>query len=116
MYNLYSEFDLIQHKKHYLNYLEVIIFPDGHVEYAIPSHQEKLIKVCCNKLNVSRDELNDMCPPEYYCDFIVWLCHVSECVSVWNNFIVKSDKNDLTIEQLETLRKLKHEHLYTGYF
>ena len=34
MYDLYSKFDIEQHKKHYINYLEVILFPDGHIEYA----------------------------------------------------------------------------------
>lgn len=33
-----SEFNLTEHLKRYVNYTEVIIFPDGHIEYAIPSH------------------------------------------------------------------------------
>lgn len=40
-YSVYSSFDLQKHKQTYTNYLEVIITPDGTVEYAVPSHSEK---------------------------------------------------------------------------
>ena len=49
MYDLNSKFDIEQHKKKYINYLEVIIFPDGHIEYAVPSHQATvtmIFRVC----------------------------------------------------------------------
>lgn len=114
MYNLESAFDIEQHKKHYVNYLEVIIFPDGHVEYAVPSHQEKLIAICREKLHISRDELNNKCPTEYYGDFLVWLCNISECVSVWDNFIQRSDCIPLTNAQYKTLKLLKDNKLYFG--
>ena len=114
MYDLNSKFDIEQHKKHYVNYLEVVIFPDGHIEYAVPSHQEKLIAICKEKLKVTRDELNDMCPEEYYCDFMTWLCTMSECVSVWNDFIVKSDSMPMTTNQVKTLQQLKNSQLYFG--
>lgn len=113
-YDLNSKFDIEQHKKKYVNYLEVIIFPDGHIEYAVPSHQEKLIAVCREKLRVSRDELNDRCPEEYYCDFITWLCNISECVSVWNDFIIKSDCIPMTSQQIRSLNQLKEAGLYGG--
>lgn len=112
MYDLYSKFDFDEHKKNYIHYLEVVILPDGTVEYAIPSHQEKLIKICCDKFKVSRQELADMCPPDYYFDFITWLCDTSECVSVWTNFI-KNPKS-ITDKQLETLNKLKEMSIYEG--
>ena len=114
MYDLYSNFDIEQHKKHFIDYLEVIIFPDGHVEYAIPSHQQKLISICREKLKVSWEELDEMCPPEYYSDFIVWLCNISECVSVWNNFIIKSDSTPMTSAQITTLNNLKAAGIYYG--
>lgn len=113
-YDLNSKFDIEQHKKKYVNYLEVIIFPDGHIEYAVPSHQEKLIAVCREKLRISRDELNGRCPEEYYCDFITWLCNISECVSVWNDFIIKPDNASLTRAQIDTLELLKEHGLYRG--
>ena len=116
MYDVYSKFDIEQHKKHFTNYLEVIILPDGTVEYAVPSHQEKLIAICQKQLRVSRDQLMYMCPEEYYADFMVWLCNVSHCVAVWNNFIYKSDSEPLTNAQYQTLDKLKKAKLYKGEF
>ena len=111
MYDLHCPFDIEQHKKHYVNYLEVVIFPDGYIEYATPSHQEKLIAVCMDMLLVSRYALQNMCPKEYYCDFMVWLCNVSGCVSVWDRYIVQSDTTPLTKEQKDTIELLKKEGL-----
>lgn len=111
MYDLHCPFDIEQHKKHYFNYLEVVIFPDGHIEYATPSHQEKLITICMEELGISRQELMDRCPKEYYFDFMVWLCNVSHCVSVWDRYIVKSDTVPLTKEQRATIEILKKEGL-----
>lgn len=106
MYNLYSPFDIEQHKQNFVDYLEVVVFPDGHIEYAVPSHQEKLIAVCMEELGITRDELNKRCPKEYYFDFMTWLCNVSHCVSVWNEYIITSDTVPLTIEQREALQEL----------
>lgn len=110
-YDLHSEFDIEKHKQTFINYLEVVIFPDGHIEYAVPSHQEKLIEVCQNILDISRDELAKRCPPEYYFDFIVWLCNVSHCVSVWDTYIVCSDTVPLTDKQRRTIQQLQEADL-----
>lgn len=111
MYDLHCPFDIEQHKKHYINYLEVVIFPDGHIEYAVPSHQEKLIAVCMKELRLTRDALNKRCPKDYYFNFLVWLCNVSHCVSVWDRYIVTSDTVPLTKEQKDTIELLKKEGL-----
>lgn len=110
-YDLHSSFDIELHKQNFVDYLEVVIFPDGHIEYAIPSHQEKLIAVCMKELGISRDELTNRCPKEYYFDFLTWLCNVSHCVSVWSGCIVKSDTVPLTKEQRDTIRLLQKEDL-----
>ena len=39
MYNVHSEFDLKKHKEKFINYLEVVIEPNGKIHYAVPSHQ-----------------------------------------------------------------------------
>lgn len=114
MYDLYSQFDIEQHSEHYPHYLEVIMYQDGTVEYAVPSHQEKLIQIACDMLDVSRTKLFDMCPQEYYCDVITWLCNITGCISVWTNFYMKSDKNDLSVAQEEMLRKLQRADVYEG--
>lgn len=105
MYDLNSKFDIEQHKKTFVNYLEVVIYPDGLIEYATPSHQEKLINICCKQLNVTRDKLNKMCPQSYYADFMVWLCNLSGCISVWDRYIVKP-QYEITTYQYESLVKL----------
>lgn len=110
-YNLYSEFDIEQHKKTFIHYLEVVIDENGRIMYAVPSHQEKLIALACEKLNVTREELNAMCPQEYYFDFMTWLCKMSGACAVWENQVMR-DK--FTAEQIKALKRLKDEGLYLG--
>ena len=103
-----------KHKETFIHYLEAILYPDGHIEYAIPSHQEKLISICVEELRVSRQQLYDRCPEDYYADFIVWLCNESKCVAVWTDFIFKSDTYPLTPAQVITLTKMKEIGIYEG--
>lgn len=110
-YSVYSDFDMEQHKKAFINYLEVVIDENGKIMYAVPSHQEKLIRLACKKLNVTRDELNAMCPEEYYFDFVKWLCKASGACAVWNNHI---EKYELTERQIKALKELKDNGLYHG--
>lgn len=110
-YGLDCKFDIEKHKQTFINYLEVIMFPDGHIEYAVPSHQDKLIEICCKQLKVSRETLYAMCPEECYFDVIPWLCSICGCIAVWNTFIMKSDK-DLTEEQEQMLLTLAENGLY----
>lgn len=113
-YDLYCKFDIEKHKQTYIHYLEVVMFPDGHIEYAVPSHQEKLIAIACDKLQVSRETLFSMCPKDYYFDVLVWLCNLTGCVSIWTNGITKSDKIPLTMEQEQMLLTLKDNGLLEG--
>ena len=113
-YDLYCKFDIEKHKQTYIHYLEVVLFPDGHIEYAVPSHQEKLIQIACDKLEVSRETLFSMCPNDYFFDVLVWLCNITGCVSIWTNGITKSDKVPLTLEQEQMLFTLKDNGLLEG--
>lgn len=110
-YNVYSDFDIEKHKKTYMHYLEVVIEENGKIMYAIPSHQEKLIFIACEKLNITREELKVMCPHEYYFDFMTWLCKMSDSCAVWENFI-QADK--MTNNQIKALQMLKDNGLYFG--
>lgn len=110
-YTVYSEFDIEQHKQTFIHYLEVIIDGNGKIMYAVPSHQEKMIKLACEKMNVSRDKLNEMCPEEYYFDLMTWLSKISGAVAVWENQVM-GDK--FTVEQIRALQKLKENGLYLG--
>lgn len=108
---VYSDFDIDQHKKTFIHYLEVVIDENGKIMYAVPSHQEKQISLACEKLNVTREELNAMCPQEYYYDFMDWLCEMSGACAVWESFI-QYDK--MTEQQIRTLQMLKENGLYLG--
>ena len=108
---LHSEFSIERHKEAFKNYLEVVIDEDGTVMYAVPSHQEKMIEIACKKLNVTRDELKNMCPEEYYLDFILWLSKVSSSCSVWTNYVIGYS---FTEKQISKLQELQNEGLYWG--
>lgn len=110
-YDLYSEFDIEKHKATFPHYLEVVIDADGKITYAVPSHQEKLIKLACDKLSVTRDELKVLCPREYYFDFLKWLCLLTGAMSVWDDWC---EYGNPTAKQVGTLRKLKMAGLYKG--
>ena len=110
-YGVYSEFSIEKHKQTFVNYLEVVIDENGKIMYAVPSHQEKMIKLACEKLNVSRDKLYEMCPEEYYFDLITWLSRASGACAVWNKF-AKGDK--FSKEQISALEQLKDSGLYLG--
>ena len=114
-YSVYSPFDIKKHKETYINYLEVLILEDGTVEYAVPSHQEKALEIACKKLNKTKQEIEDMCPREYYCDFLTWLLGITGSISVWGTsaeyFIVYKTINK---KQIATLKRLKKHGLYKG--
>ena len=109
-YNLHSEFDIQKHKETFVNYLEVLIEKNGHVMYAVPSHQELAIKLACKEKGWTRHELDDACPQEYYCDFLTWLLSLTDAVSVWNDFYVGSPNE----KQKEVLREMKRMRIYRG--
>lgn len=110
-YSIYCNFDIERHKKKYVDYLEVLIETDGQIVYAVPSHQEKAIELACQKLGVNRRELMDMCPKEYYGDFLNWLLMVSGAVAVWNDFC---SAPAVTKKQIASFRRLKMAGVYKG--
>lgn len=103
-------FDIETHKKTFINYLEVVILEDGTIQYAVPSHQEKLIAIAMVKLGVTRPELEDLCPIEYYFDFMTWLCLKSECVSLWGTHRIGTPNE----EQKKAIVLLIEADLYHG--
>ena len=79
---LHSPFDIDIHKAVFTNYLEVIILADGTVEYAVPSHQEKLILLGMEKTGLNRDEFYNSCPREYWFDVLTWLTMKTGAIAV----------------------------------
>lgn len=109
-YTLNSKFDADKHKETFINYLEVLITEDGEVLYAVPSHQELAIKLALKKHGITRNQLDAMCPKEYYCDFMTWVLMQTGAIAVWNNFFV-GEANE---KQKEILKMLKEKGVYKG--
>lgn len=110
-YSVYSKFDLNKHKDSFNSYLEVMILEDGTIEYAVPSHQEKAIKLACEKLQISRSELDLLCLREWWCDYLTWLLRFSGAVAVWENRVWYST---ISKKQISALKMLKLQGLYKG--
>lgn len=110
IYDVYQQFNIDRHAATYVNYLEVIVRQDGKVEYAVPSHQEKLIAIAMEKFNKTRDEISAMCPEDKYFDFMSWLCDITDCISVWN-MAFEGKPNAI---QTAVLEIFKERGLYTG--
>lgn len=107
---LHGPFDIEKHKQVFVNYLEVIIDKEGVVHYAVPSHQEWLIKKAIEILDIDREDLYDECPDEYLFDIMAWLTEVTECVSVWDDRYIGRPNN----KQISTLTNLYNNKLYRG--
>lgn len=101
-YDLTCEFDIELHKQTFVHYLEICIDEEGKCHYAVPSHQEFMIKYACEKLNITREELSEKCPIEYYCDFLTWLQQITGLIPVWTEFYRgnPNKKQMKTIDQL----------------
>lgn len=104
---LHSPFDIATHKSTFINYLELIIRPDGTPEYATPSHMMKLAEI----YGKSMDDIYE----EYYQaqlgqDGIDYLCAKTGCIAVWNNR-VQGIPNEA---QSTALRQLQEAGLYNG--
>lgn len=107
---LHGPFDIQTHKETFRNYLEIVIAEDGTIMYATPSHQEKVIRIACEKLQITRSELEKRCPKEYYFNYMAWLCKVSGCVALWD----KRMEGFANQKQQDSIQKLMEAGLYTG--
>lgn len=112
---LRGPFDIKLHKLTFINYLEVVISPDGIVEYAVPSHLEKLLKIFMEQENISdravaiktiEDRDTDMDGP------LISLAKQTGYISVWCEAYTCGASP--TKKQLATLRELKLNGLYHG--
>lgn len=95
-------FDYKTHAENFKNYCEVVIYEDGKIEYAVPSHQEKAISIYCKNHNISRKELWKLIP--FTESPLHWICYYEGLVSVWYEMIVKPE--NITKEQKRSLARL----------
>ncbi len=80
-----------------IRYCEAIIYPNGDIEDAVPSHIYKLISIT----NKSKEEIDKMMPNN--AAPLEWLLGYTNCIAVWYNFF-KYDS--ITEEQLNTIQEL----------
>ena len=118
-YDVYSPFDLQQHKDTFVNYLEVVVHPSGLVEYAVPSHQDKLLYVWALGMELitteddwfevrySRWFMETLAEKFSLVDYNEQLQNATGCVSVWSRYISMPDS--ITQEQKDTLTTLVRE-------
>ena len=114
---LHSPFDIETHKQTFVSYLEVVISPEGTVEYAVPSHTDKLIEILAKQKGIKTfDEAKryafDTAMNNGYCSSIDFLTGVTGHISVWFNGYVAEDPP--TKAQLDKLKELFDNGVYAG--
>lgn len=107
---LHGKFSIRTHKEAFTNYLEVVISPDGVVEYAVPSHQLKLMRILMEQRGCTREELENAVPREFYVDMLGWLTMESGYIAVWNDYF----EGKPTPAQSKMLKRLAANGLYHG--
>jgi len=109
---LQGPFNIELHKRTFIDYLEVMLDVDGVVHYAIPSHQEFLIKKAMERNHWTRTQLMNVCPREMHTRFLEWLIDQSGgYIPVWQNFVLDYPLNR---KQIAALRRLKMANLFHG--
>lgn len=108
---LHGAFDAELHKLTFIDYLEVVISPDGVVEYAVPSHSEKLLQVYMQQHSIDRGTaLRNLASKNN--GYIESLSEATGYISVWNENYITGCKP--TQQQLNKLKTLKLQGLYHG--
>ena len=86
-------------KEHtHINYCEAIIYPNGDIEYSIPSHERKLIEVS----GLSFNQIQKLMPIE--AGSVAWLVDYTGCCAIYYDFAYVPDK--FTRAQIESIQKL----------
>lgn len=72
------------HVETFHNYTELVITEDGVPHYAVPSHVEFLMKLMCEKMHMTRDELNQYIVDNgLVVDYVDWMMRETGAVLVW---------------------------------
>lgn len=90
------------HNAEYIEYCEALLFEDGEIKDAVPSHTEALINAVCEHDGITRDKLDSMIPAS--ASVIHWIVEQLNIIAIWyNNAIVHS----ITNAQMDSLRLLQ---------
>lgn len=86
--------DFIKEHKH-ICYCEAIIYPDGDITYAVPSHQQALIKITGKTIDGLWDIIPQTASPNK------WLIDYTKCIAVWYNGFKMPDGSELYYKEEE---------------
>lgn len=113
---LSEAFDIKTHKLTFIDYLEVVISPEGVVEYAIPSHTEKLLRIYMQQQSiVDRNvAIESLTEKSFMNGYIETLSEATKYISVWDTHYITGCQP--TQQQLNKLKTLKLHGLYHGRF
>lgn len=104
---LESPFNAELHAKTFLCYCEVIIWPDGKIEYAIPSHNEIILKAYAQAHGLTREEAIEEARLRYGYDAMFQIMKELGIIEVWYDNM--HNETPLTDAQYEALAMLlKH--------
>lgn len=88
---------------HHINYCEAIIYKDGEIDYARPSHIENLLRITGEDREVIYEKMPMTASP------IRWLVDYTKCLSVWTQGYARP--KEITKEQERTLNELIENNL-----
>lgn len=89
---------------------EILILTNGMIELAQPNYNEKLIEIYCNKMNITRDEFDNIFPNNLsYASFI---CEKYDICIAFRDALLQP-KYSLNRFQRITIKKLIKENLIT---
>ena len=108
MYDVYSKFDITQHSKHFINYLEIVISPNGEIYYAVPSHT-MFLENLITKEHGEKKFYEIIEHPDASHDYAKFLCDFTGYCLVWNDFYICGEKG-LTAEQRTKMVELSSTH------
>lgn len=84
----------------HINYFECIMFPDGTLVEARPSHTYKLCEIYNSSMSI--EEINNKIP--IYDSPIIWLLSRTKCVALWYSSIEFDYRNTkLTKQQIRNI-------------
>lgn len=90
----------------YINYCEAVIFPNGDIEYATPSHIYKLVSIT----GKTQEEINNEMPMKAVP--LEYLVEYTKCISVWYNSFIYNDITDVQKVSLQLL--VDHDIIANG--
>lgn len=97
-------FNIELHSKSFKGWCELVIWPDGKIEYAVPSHIEKLINGYCEKTGLNHEVIREMLRVSQDSPYYRRLLEATGMLFVWYDSVYSATK--LTSAQHKSLTSL----------